>query len=480
VEIGSIIHALRLRGGETPGVEVKSAAGGLPDSITETLSAFANLPGGGLLVLGLDESTGFTPVGLKDAVALAAGVASRARQAFEPTIHVDVDVETFEDANIVVARVRELSAAAKPCFVKRTGQAYLRFADGDYPLSQLEIEGFISNRTRPRHDEAPVPGAALDDFESDRVNDFLTTARASDKRLARITDDAELMRRTGVVALSGEPTVAGLIALGEYPQQFLPHYAIRVASLPDSANSSVRALDEATFTGPIAAMLEDSAAWVARNSRRRLLTEPSTGHVREFQDPPVVAVRELISNALVHRDLAEWSTSRSIDCRLTPSKFSLSNPGGLYGVSVDRLGVHPLTSARNRRLVEICKFIRTSDGNVVEALASGIPAALSAVREAGFPGLDFYDQGITFTVVIRRTEVPQAHAPKPVVANSAGLLGALSTPKTVAELAASLGLSANAIRKRLVPLRAAGLVTLQGGRGQHTTYSTRKTPGFQR
>ena len=34
----------------------------------------------------------------------------------------------------------------------------------------------------------------------------------------------------------------------------------------------------------------------------------------------------------------------------------------------------------------------------------------------------------------------------------------------------SLGVSANAIRKRLAPLRAAGLVTVQGGRGGHTTY----------
>jgi ATP-dependent DNA helicase RecG len=474
MNLGPIVDAMRLRGGELHGVEVKSAAGGLPDSIVETLSAFANLPGGGLLILGLDESKGFQPVGLTDAVTLAAGVASKARQAFEPLIHVDVDVEIFERADVVVARVRELSTSVKPCFVKRTGQAYLRFADGDYALSQLEIDGFISNRSRPRHDEESVAGAGIADFEAERVMDFLATARGSDRRLARITGDDELLRRTGVLTVNGEATVAGLIALGEYPQQFLPHYVIRTASLPDSSSSSVRALDEATFTGPIAAMLEDSVAWLARNSRRRLVTDSSTGHVREFQDPPVVAVRELLSNALVHRDLAEWSTSRAIECRLTPNKFTLTNPGGLYGVTADRLGIHPLTSARNRRLVEICKYIRTSDGNVVEALASGIPAALTAVREAGFPDLDFYDQGITFSVVIRRIDGSNPEPPNSTqvasIQGNAGLLSQLTTPKTVAELASTLGISANAIRKRLAPLRAAGLVTLQGGRGQHTTY----------
>ncbi len=119
-------------------------------------------------------------------------------------------------------------------------------------------------------------------------------------------------------------------------------------------------------------------------------------------DSPCQSAARLISNALVHRDLAEWSTLRSIECRLTPDTFRLTNPGGLYGITADRLGVHPLTSARNRRLVDICKFIRTNDGNVVEALASGIPAAMAAVREAGMPDLEFYDQGITFTVTIRR------------------------------------------------------------------------------
>jgi ATP-dependent DNA helicase RecG len=292
--------------------------------------------------------------------------------------------------------------------------------------------------------------------------------------LARISDDAELLRRTGVVVVTGEPTVAGLIALGEYPQQFLPHYAIRIASLPDTSNTSVRALDEATLTGPIAVMLDDAVAWTARNSRRRLVTDPASGHVREFLDPPAVAVRELISNALVHRDLAEWSTSRSIECRLTPDAFRLTNPGGLYGVTADRLGVHPLTSARNRRLVDICKFIRTNDGNVVEALASGIPAALAALRDAGMPDLDFFDQGITFTVTIRRQSAPQPLSPtepsRRLGTEQSELLKLLTTPKTVGELAEQLAISVNAVRKRLTSLRSAGLVTQHGGPGRHTTY----------
>lgn len=87
-----------------------------------------------------------------------------------------------------------------------------------------------------------------------------------DARLAKLTDDAELLVRSGVTASDGTPKIAGLIALGTYPQQFLPHYKIRAAVLPDGTDPFIRALDETTLTGPTAAMLEDASAFVARDS----------------------------------------------------------------------------------------------------------------------------------------------------------------------------------------------------------------------
>ena len=256
-----------------------------------------------------------------------------------------------------MARVHELPLTSKPCVVKRAGQAYLRFFDGDYTLSRLEMDGFVANRTRPRFDEIEVPGADYADLDPDRVEDFLATARANDRRFAAITDDRELLRRNGVVSSDDVPTIAGLLALGIHPQQFLPHCNIRAALLPDDASPTTRALDATTFTGPLPAMLDDAVAWVARNSRHRLVSNQRTGHVSEVLDPPVTAARELISNALVHRDLSEWASSRAVELRMTGSTFTLVNPGGLYGISVERLGIHRLTSARNRRLIEICKHV---------------------------------------------------------------------------------------------------------------------------
>jgi ATP-dependent DNA helicase RecG len=68
-ELTTLVLGLRLEGSDTTEVEVKRAAGGFPDSVLPTLSAFANTPGGGTIIFGLDEGTGFAAVGVYDPAA---------------------------------------------------------------------------------------------------------------------------------------------------------------------------------------------------------------------------------------------------------------------------------------------------------------------------------------------------------------------------------------------------------------------------
>ena len=90
-DLQALVGVLRAEGCDLPGIEVKAVAGGFPDSLHPTLCAFANRPGGGMVILGLDEAAGFTPVGLPDRRRLKAALASKARQALEPPITVEID-----------------------------------------------------------------------------------------------------------------------------------------------------------------------------------------------------------------------------------------------------------------------------------------------------------------------------------------------------------------------------------------------------
>lgn len=58
-EILRHITDLRRRHGELEGVEAKAAHTGTPADLFKPLCVFANRPGGGVLLFGLDEDAGF-------------------------------------------------------------------------------------------------------------------------------------------------------------------------------------------------------------------------------------------------------------------------------------------------------------------------------------------------------------------------------------------------------------------------------------
>jgi ATP-dependent DNA helicase RecG len=66
-ELRQLIADVQQRQSEWANVEVKAARGGTPRRLYESLSAFANRPGGGVLLFGTDESKDFSIVGVGDA-----------------------------------------------------------------------------------------------------------------------------------------------------------------------------------------------------------------------------------------------------------------------------------------------------------------------------------------------------------------------------------------------------------------------------
>lgn len=71
-------------------VEVKAAAGGLPKSIVETVSAFSN-SGGGLIILGLDEHDGFSVLDV-DVRKLASDLASACADQLDPPVRPEIEI----------------------------------------------------------------------------------------------------------------------------------------------------------------------------------------------------------------------------------------------------------------------------------------------------------------------------------------------------------------------------------------------------
>jgi ATP-dependent DNA helicase RecG len=471
-DLDNLVRTMRASGGDTTKVEVKAAGGGLPVSLTASLSALANLPGGGTIILGLDERAGFRPVPLADPQNLKQGLAAKAR-AFTPPVRLSISDDLVDGHPVIVAQVHECDPSAKPCRVTATNTAYLRGYDGDFPLSDLETQGFLAARRPPLFDRQPVDGASLDDLDPELVASYLATVRERDTTgLGRFDNDAELLRRAGVTVAGEQPTVAGLLALGVHPQQFFPRFVIQAAAEPLPQDPpATRARNQITITGPIPRMLDAALDWARRTFDTAIVANPD-GSVTDRPAYPLVAFREVIANALIHRDLDHWSQAFAIEVRLRRDRLVVTNPGGLYGITVDRLGRDAVTSARNGLLVAICQHVRSSGtgGRVIEALASGIPTIAHELSAHGLPPAHYIDTGIRFTVLLRGPARTFTTAPAPNTTELRIYDALAPGPKTVAELETALGLTRPNIRKALRSLRNRGLVHQDGGKGRPTTY----------
>ena len=88
-------------------IEVKRASR-LPENLPETMCAFANMPSGGTVILGIDERNDFAVVGVKNAHELAARVVDQTRSSVAPAPQLSPTVLTYEGKEILVVEVTPL------------------------------------------------------------------------------------------------------------------------------------------------------------------------------------------------------------------------------------------------------------------------------------------------------------------------------------------------------------------------------------
>jgi ATP-dependent DNA helicase RecG len=161
-------------------IEAKAATGGLPRTVIESVSAFAN-GDGGMLLLGLDEASSFAAVEV-DAAKLAADLASACSDQLEPPVRPEVDIVMVDGLPVVVALIDELPVARKPCFVRTRGierGSFLRTHDGDRALTTYEVHVLLSARGQPHDDAMVVAGATVADLDDDLVSALLRRLRGT-------------------------------------------------------------------------------------------------------------------------------------------------------------------------------------------------------------------------------------------------------------------------------------------------------------
>ena len=364
-----------------------------------------------MLLLGLDESRGFAPVAV-DAAKLASDLASACADQLEPPIRAEIDIVEVDGSPVVVAVIDDLPTGRKPCYLKSRGMergAFLRTHDGDRVLGTYEIHVLVSSHSQPLDELLVVPGATIDDLEDGLVTALTRRLRATRGRLfSRATDD-EILRLLGVTsdAPNGPSvTLAGLLTLGRYPQQFFPQLDVTFVAYPtitgEPLADGTRFLDNQSMDGPIPTMVDDTLAAVRRNMKRRSIV---VGLGRQDRwEYPEEAVREVVANALMRRDYHPLTHGTQVRVALYPDRLEVASPGGLFGpIAREDLLAEPISSSRNARLDKLLEDVEIegTGRTVCEKRGSGLIAAAAALRGVGIEPPELIDVVREFRVVIR-------------------------------------------------------------------------------
>ena len=478
-ELTQTLNELRLLGRDSLTVEVKSAHMGYPSSVAETICSFANLPDGGTIICGVDESQEFAPVGVYDVEDLRAKIIDAA-QNLKPKIVVETDDITLDGHQLLIVTVPGLPVQERPCF--KGNIAYQRLGDGDYPMDGYALSLMYAQRHKPHNDLQSIPNTSSEDLDKSYTEDFLHQVRLSSARL-RNDSDAEILRKRNVIDAHDELTLAGLCALGDYPQQFYAGASIiGIVSVSGNARNDDRFRSE----GPIPAMLEDTLAWFMRNIKNRTVTAPNGAGLIDQPEIPLVALREFVANALVHRSYERDASGKFIQIFIKRGRIEIISPGGFWGILPSQVGLVHRPAAVNEALYAICQNIRLSDGlsdghRLIEGEGGGILAAQQALVDAGLRKAHIIDEGIQVRVIIYRpadntqptsrmevSSPPQrAEIPENLSPTESQVYVALTRgPATVADIAENTELSTRQVRYALPKLIQRGLVEQKARSGR--------------
>ncbi|MCI7692704.1 MAG: putative DNA binding domain-containing protein [Oscillospiraceae bacterium] len=428
VELIELVGKIKQMKCESNTLEIKAAKDGCP-KIFDTLSSFSNQYGGGTIVFGIDEKNDFEICGVYDPADLQKKIMEQAVQ-MEPELRPLCTVVNINGKTIVSAEIQEIDNEIKPCFYKGSGRlkgSYLRVGDGDRHMTEYEVYSYEAFRKKIQDELRIAERAELSDIDTDAHTEYLITMRKKKPNLANLPTD-KINSLQGFV-IDNKPTLAGVMLFSPYPQGFFPQLCITAVSVQGSemGNDSEigeRFIDNARIDGSIVNMLDESLNFVRRNMKMTTYIDPQTGKRSDKAEYPVIAVRELILNALVHRDYSSHTDFTPITIKMFSNRIEIENPGGLYGrMTLDRLG-KVAADTRNPFLANALEVI-----SVTENRYSGIPTVINSMKNAGLPEPKFENDRGVFRVTLFNNTSAQSSSD-----NETDLLLFCKSPRSRAEI----------------------------------------------
>lgn len=394
-----------LRNGENSGVEFKRDTEE-PRKLAKELVAMSNLEGGRVL-LGVDDDgsvIGVSRAGLEEWVMQVCR--DKVRPEIIPFYEVVRDVEPGKDVAIV--RV-EPGYDVHHVWHDQHRTYYIRVGTLSREASSEELGRLFQQRGSVRAELRPVSGSGIKALDARRYQDYF--GRVLEGKVgvpgdAGPEDWQQLLILTELLTGSGSASMAGLLLFGRQPHRFLPQSGIDAAAYPGT-EKDYATIERATLRGSMTALLspaglveaglvEQGVDFVRRNAgSEAMLVDGSRREDRPVY--PQDVVREVLVNAVVHRDYLLSSTT--VELSLYSDRLEVISPGRLpNGITVEAMRVGA-RAARNQLLKDVMR-----DYGYVENMGMGVPRKIVAgMRQHNGTDPEFIEGAEQLTVRLWRT-----------------------------------------------------------------------------
>ena len=458
-ELLNLIDKVANSRAEFQNIEIKASRKGCPEKLYDSLSSFSNNDDGGIIIFGIDEKAGFEKCGVYDLQDIQQKITEQCKE-MTPIVRPLLSyAEISTGCYIVSAEIPSIDIADRPCFYSGKGRlkgSYVRVGTSDEPMTEYEIYSYEAYRRKYQDDIRAIPRATDDLMNLKAIEDYIK-ARSENKPQFSLLSDEKIQELTNI-KINGEYTLASTLLFGLYPQAFFPQLCIIATVMPgdevgELGENQERFSDNLRIEGTIKDMLAEAISFVRKNTKTKTIIDPQTGERKDKSDYPITAVREVILNALVHRDYSIHTEGMPIQLQIFPDKLVVTNPGGLYGrIRLSQLG-EKQADTRNPVLATALETMK-----ITENRYSGIPTIRREMKEAGLPMPQFENKRDGFCVTLfgeRKNYFTKS-------ADEKAILAFCSTQRTREEIADFLGISSvtYAISRYITPLVNSGKILL--------------------
>ena len=356
--------------------------------IAEALVAMANAYGG-TLVLGV-AARADRPLGVGNVERVVNQILEAALSVEPPLIIPLPQLVQVQSSTVVVVQIPR----GMPHVYSLDGRYLVREGTANVPLSPVLLRRLILERGDTTFEFEPARQARQEDLDWKQVEAYATGLSG----MGGATPEQMLIKRGCLVRMGDElcPTNAGILLFGKDPQQFIRGSDITAARFAGQEMSDVFTRQD--IIGTLPQQIRRAETFLVDNLRKGVQLGAHMARTEQLEYP-LKAVRELVVNAVAHRDYSIWGDG--IRLYLFSDRLEITSPGGLPGpVTVDNIVDERFS--RNSAIVQVL-----SDMGFIERLGYGVDRVIALMRENDLPEPQFSETAGGFRVTLYNQSIDE-------------------------------------------------------------------------